>query len=102
MTVWIAVVAAGLLSFGLRMTPVALLTRFESPTWMDRASEFVAPAAFAALAAAALAATPAVPSELGPQVAAVAVTGAVAYARKSTGLAVLAGMATLLLAGFAV
>ena len=55
MSVWIAIVAAGIGSYLLRMLPVALLGLFRTPAWLDRAGLLVAPVAFAALAATAVA-----------------------------------------------
>lgn len=95
MTAWLAVVLAGLGSFGLRFGVVSVIDRFELPAWFERVSGLVMPAAFAGLTAVALAPpfTSAVPTAL-PVVAAATATVAVARVR-SAAWAVAAGMAAL-------
>lgn len=51
MNVWLAIVAAGLGSYLFRISMVVLADRMTMPERLERASTFVAPAAFAALAA---------------------------------------------------
>lgn len=98
MTAWLAVVLAGLGSFGLRYGVVAIIDRFTLPAWFERMSALVMPAAFAALTAVALATpfTSALPTAL-PVLAAAATTVAVARVR-SPAWAVGAGMSALWLA----
>jgi branched-subunit amino acid transport protein len=98
MTAWTAVVLAGLGSFGLRFGVVAVIDRFALPTWFERVSALVMPAAFAGLTAVALATpvTSAWPTAV-PVLAAAATTVAVARIR-SAAWAVAAGMSTLWLA----
>jgi branched-subunit amino acid transport protein len=55
MNAWIAIVAAGLGCYLLRLSMIILTGRITTPTYLERAAGFVAPAAFAALAAAGLA-----------------------------------------------
>ena len=50
MSVWLAILAAGLGSYLFRISMVLLADRMTMPEKLERASTFVAPAAFAALA----------------------------------------------------
>ncbi len=50
MTMWIVVVAAGLATFGIRLSFVALFGRFSVPARVEQALRYVAPAVLAALA----------------------------------------------------
>lgn len=50
MTMWIVVVAAGLATFGIRVSFVALFGRFAVPPRVEQALRYVAPAVLAALA----------------------------------------------------
>jgi branched-subunit amino acid transport protein len=56
MSTWIVIVAAGLGSYLFRLSMIVLFDRITMPAYLQRASELVAPAAFAALAAAGIAA----------------------------------------------
>ena len=56
MNAWIVVVVAGLGSYLFRLSMIILTGRITMPPYLERASGFVAPAAFAALAAAGVAA----------------------------------------------
>jgi branched-subunit amino acid transport protein len=56
MNVWLVIVAAGLGSYLFRISMVVLADRVTMPAQLERASSFVAPAAFAALAAGGIAA----------------------------------------------
>ena len=97
MSVWIIILAAGIGSFALRVSMVVAADRIRIPTWLDRASAFVAPAAMTALAATAIsdAATSDGPDAgITPIVAAAAAGFAVARTRKPQ-LAMLVGMPTL-------
>jgi branched-subunit amino acid transport protein len=51
MNVWLVIVAAGLGSYLFRISMVVLADRVTMPPQLERTSNFVAPAAFAALAA---------------------------------------------------
>jgi branched-subunit amino acid transport protein len=95
MNVWIAVVLAGVVSYLLRLAPVVLLSRVESPAWLDRAGGLLGPVAFAVLVAAALAGSVGGAGGMAPPLAAVAVTGAVMWLRRSATLALVAGVVTL-------
>ena len=95
MTAWVAVVLAGLGSFGLRFGVVSIIDRFTLPARIERLSALVMPAAFAGLTAAALSTplTGALPTAL-LVLAAACVTIAVARLR-SAAWAVGAGMSAL-------
>jgi branched chain amino acid efflux pump len=56
MNVWLIIIAAGLGSYLFRISMVVLADRVTMPHVLERASTFVAPAAFAALAAGGIAA----------------------------------------------
>lgn len=53
-TAWLVVLLAGAGSYLLRIAAVAARARFTPPDWVERASAWVMPAAFAGLAAASL------------------------------------------------
>ena len=95
MTAWVAVVLAGLGSFGLRFGVVSIIDRFSLPPTFERLSALVMPAAFAGLTAVALAApfTGSLTTAL-PVLTAAAATIAVARLR-SPAWAVAAGMSAL-------
>jgi branched-subunit amino acid transport protein len=94
---WIVVGAAGIVTYLLRITPVTLLSRHDTPPWMDRASGLMVPVAFAALAAAAtVAGLPGPTDRLAPaliaRLSAIVVTAVVAHRFRSAGTAVAAGV----------
>ena len=95
MTAWVAVMLAGLGSFGLRFGVVSIIDRFTLPSTFERLSALVMPAAFAGLTAVALAAplTGSLPTAL-PILAAASATVVVARLR-SPAWAVAAGMSAL-------
>ena len=104
MTAWTVIALAGLGSYLFRISMVLLVERVRLPDHVERASTFVAPAAFAALAASGLATSAAAAgiAQAIPLVAAVAVA---VIAVRQTGrpyLAVVAGMPTLWLLTWAV
>jgi branched chain amino acid efflux pump len=55
MNAWTVILAAGLGSYLLRLSMIVLFDRITMPGYLQRASELVAPAAFAAMAAAGIA-----------------------------------------------
>lgn len=55
MNAWTVILAAGLGSYLFRLSMIVLFDRITMPAYLQRASELVAPAAFAALAAAGVA-----------------------------------------------
>ena len=97
MNAWIVIAAAGLGSYLFRISMIILTGRITTPAYLERASAFVAPAAFAALAAAGIAT--ACMDHGAPQAAAPLVAAAVAaIAVLRTGssyAAILAGMPAL-------
>lgn len=97
MTAWTVIALAGLGSYLFRISMVLLVERVRLPDQVERASTFVAPAAFAALATSGLAASAAGAdiTQTVPLIAAVAV-GVIAVRRTGRPyLAVVAGMPTL-------
>jgi branched-subunit amino acid transport protein len=55
MNAWTVILAAGLGSYIFRLSMIVLFGRITMPAYLQRASELVAPAAFAAMAAASIA-----------------------------------------------
>jgi branched-subunit amino acid transport protein len=97
MSVWLVIVLAGLGSYLFRISMVVLADRMTMPEQLERASAFVAPAAFAALAAGGIAASTASVDVAGWTAPLAAVVVAVVVVRR-TGrpyAALLAGMPTL-------
>jgi branched-subunit amino acid transport protein len=97
MSVWLAILVAGLGSYLFRISMVVLADRVTMPERLERASTFVAPAAFAALAAGGIAANTAGVDVAGWTAPLAAVVVAVIAVRR-TGrpyAALLAGMPTL-------
>jgi branched-subunit amino acid transport protein len=97
MSVWLTVLAAGFGSFLFRLSMVAVADRLVLPATMERGTELVAPAAFAALAATAVAgaATGVVLTQAVAPLAAVAVAVLAVLRTGSSHAAILAGMPTL-------
>jgi len=95
MNVWLVVAAAGVGTYLLRISMIALAARTELPPVLGRATRFAVPAAFAALAAAGLA------GQITANAASLAPVGAVAAAvlavrcTGSTHAALVVGMPTL-------
>ena len=95
MSVWSAVVLAGVATYLLRVLPVAWLTSRPVPAWTDRLAPLLPPVAFAALAGSSYAGT--VTDGLGravPVLVAAVVTGVVARLTGTSGRAVMAGLVT--------
>ncbi|HET6531685.1 MAG TPA: AzlD domain-containing protein [Actinoplanes sp.] len=100
MNAWLVVLAAGLGSYLFRISVVTLADRFTMPDSLERATELIAPASFAAIAATGVAnsCVGVAPAETLPPLAAVGVA-VVAVARTgSPYAAMLAGMPVLWLA----
>ena len=98
MTAWFVILLAGLGSYLFRISMIVLADRIALPAKVEQASEFVAPAAFAALAATgiAVASTQAgTVVQAAPLLAAVAVAIVAVRLTGRSYLAVLAGMPTL-------
>jgi branched-subunit amino acid transport protein len=97
MSVWLVIVAAGLGSYLFRISMVVLADRVTMPAQLERASTFVAPAAFAALAAGGIAANTA-GADIAGWIAPLAAVVVAVVAVHRTGrpyAALLAGMPTL-------
>lgn len=97
MTVWFVILAAGLGSYVFRISMLVLVDRIGTPTWLEQASAFVVPVAFAALATGGIVAST---SGVGvaqalPPLAAVAAAVAAVRRTGSAEAAILAGMPTL-------
>ncbi len=97
MSVWLVIVAAGLGSYLFRISMVVLADRVPMPPQLERASNFVAPAAFAALAAGGIAASTAGVDLVGwiAPLAAVVVAVVAVHRTGRPYAALLAGMPTL-------
>ena len=99
MTALIVIVVSGVGCYLLRILPVELLGRRQTPAWLDRVAVLSAPVAFAALAVSALAASAGDGvAVLLPRLAAVAVAAVVAHRTRSTAATIGAGMLTLWIA----
>lgn len=95
MNAWLAVLAAGVASYALRVGVVVVVSRRTLPAWFERVTAYVMPAVMAGLAATALVGP--VSSEVAtaaPVVAGAIATVVVARLR-SAALAVVAGMSAL-------
>ena len=104
MTVWAVILLAGLGSYLFRISMVLLAERVPLPTKVERASGFVAPAAFAALAATGIA-TATAGTDFTQAVPLLAAAAVAVISVRQTGrpyLAVVAGMPTLWLLTWAV
>jgi branched-subunit amino acid transport protein len=97
MSIWLTVLAAGFGSFLFRVSMVAVADRVLLPATLERGTELVAPAAFAALAATAVAgaATGVALTEAIAPLAAVAIAALAVLRTGSSHAAILAGMPTL-------
>jgi branched-subunit amino acid transport protein len=95
-TAWVAVVTAGVVSYLIRLLPVAVLSSRPPPDWLGRVGALAAPVAFAALVGASVAASAGGGAvELLPRLVALLVAGVVAHRTRSTAWTVLVGMAVL-------
>jgi branched-subunit amino acid transport protein len=95
MSVWPAIVLAGVASYLLRALPVAWLTSRAAPVWMDRVGPLVPPVAFAALAGSSYSGTVTDGMRTAvPVLVAAVVTAVVARVTGASGRAVLAGLVT--------
>jgi branched-subunit amino acid transport protein len=95
MTVWIAIVGAGLASFGLRVAPARWAGRHELPDRWRQGLPLLGPAAFAALAAPAVALAGSGAAPTAARLVAVAVAAPVARATRSTAATLAVGMPVL-------
>jgi branched-subunit amino acid transport protein len=98
MTAWFVILLAGLGSYLFRISMIVLTDRIALPAKLEQASNFVAPAAFAALAATGIAAASVRASDVShaiPLLAAVAVAILAVHLTGRSYVAVLSGMPTL-------
>ena len=96
MSAWVAVLAAGAVSYLIRVLPVAVLSSRTPPPWLDRVGVLAAPVAFAALLAATVASSAeGGADELVPRLLAIVVAAAVAHRTRSTTWTVVSGMVVL-------
>lgn len=96
MSAWLAVLAAGAVSYLIRVVPVAALSTRTPPKWLDLVGGLAAPVAFAALLAATVAGSATHGAgELVPRVLAIVVAAGVAHRTRSTTWTVASGMAAL-------
>lgn len=96
MSIWAAVLLSGLVSYLLRVVPVAWLADRVTPAWLERSGHLVAPVAFAALGGTAMAgAATAGATEVLPLAAGVLVTAVLTRLTAAPSRSVLAGMVAL-------
>jgi branched-subunit amino acid transport protein len=94
-TAWIALVLAGIGSYALRVSVVAVIDRVVVPPWLERVSAYIMPAVFAGLAAVALADPLSGDVATALPVTAGSVTTVVIARRRTATWALLAGMSAL-------
>ncbi len=98
MTLWLTIVAAGLLTFLIRLSFIALLGRLTMPEWFHRALRFVPAAVLSAIIVPELVIRNAVldVSPFNARLLAGVVAGAVAWRTRNVLLTIVAGMLALL------
>jgi branched-subunit amino acid transport protein len=95
-SVWVAVVGAGLVTHLIRVLPGELLAGRETPAWLDRMGTWIGAVAFAAIGTAAVASgLPRHGVAWLPETLALVMTGALAALTRRSWLAVAAGLATM-------
>ena len=100
MSIWIAVVLAGLGCFTLRFGVVTLVDRRPLPAWLHRSTDFVVPGSLAGLCALLLV-TPIASGGAGLTVVVAAATTTAVARRRSSAVALTCGMAVIWIAGLA-
>lgn len=95
MTMWLVVIAAGIATFSMRFAFIALFGRIEVPESLKRVLRYIAPAVLAALALPAVVAPGGSFDPWNLLVPAAVIGGAAAWATKSIGAAILAGLPAL-------
>jgi branched-subunit amino acid transport protein len=102
MSALVLVGLCGVACYLLRIVPVELLGRIETPGWLDRVAVLIAPVAFTALTVGALAGAASGGLEIVlPRVAGILVAVVVAQRTRSTSATIVTGMVTLWLASAA-
>ena len=95
--IWIAMAVGGLLTFLIRLSFVGILGRWQTPEWLRRALRFVPPAVLSAIILPEVLVRGGQFAPWSPRLAAAVLAGLVAWRSRSAILAIVAGMAALLL-----
>ena len=95
MTAWIVIIAAGIATFAMRFSFIALFGRFSVPAHVERALKYVAPSVLAALTLPALLAPGGTFDPWNVFVPAAVLGGLAAWRTKSIGAAIVVGMPAL-------
>ena len=95
MSTWIAVIAAGVATYAIRLSFIALFGRIEVPDPLERALRYVPPAVLAAIAVPGVAAPGGLYDLWNPFVPAAILGGLAAWKTRSIGAAILIGMPSL-------
>ncbi len=95
-SIWLTMAVAGLLTFLIRFSFMGLLARWQPPSWIKRALRFVPPAVLAAIVLPELLVKDGMFTPMSPRLLAAIAAGAVAFLSRKAVLAILAGMAVLL------
>jgi branched chain amino acid efflux pump len=102
MTMWIVVILAGIATFSMRFSFIALFGRFDIPPTVERALRYVAPSVLAAITFPAILAPGGTLDPWNAFVPAAVVGGLVAWRTKSIGASILVGLPALWLLTWAV
>lgn len=95
MTMWIVVIVAGIATFGMRFSFIALFGRVGVPVQLERALRYVAPAVLAAITVPAVVAPGASFDPWNAFVPAAIIGGVAAWRTRSIGAAILVGLPAL-------
>lgn len=95
MTLWISVVVAGIATYLIRFSFIAMFGKVEVPPLLERALRYVAPAVLAAIALPGLIVRDGGVDVTNPYVPAAIVGGLAAYFTKSIGAAIVVGLPAL-------
>jgi branched-subunit amino acid transport protein len=95
--IWIAMVVAGVLTFLIRLSFVGILGKWQAPEWVRRALRFVPPAVLSAIVFPEVLVRGGRFAPWNPRLAAALVAALVAWRSKSAILAIVVGMAALLI-----
>lgn len=94
---WLSMVIGGVLTFVIRLSFLGILGRWQPPEWARRALRFVPPAVLSAIVFPEVLVRDGQFQPLNPRLAAAILAGLVAWRTKSALLAIVVGMAALLL-----
>lgn len=95
--IWLILVVAGLLTYLIRLTFIALLGKWTPPSWLNRALRFVPPAVLTAIIFPELLIRGEAFSPVNPRLLAGVVAAWIAWRTKNVILTIAAGMAVLIL-----